>query len=109
MKGYRYDGGIMPICGQKLSAFGLVLSVWGIAQLAITGVLFHNRSVALIQDVFLEESYTSKSQLLIDIDTRYDASALNCWIAALMYVATLCVSAQQFWSHGKSLDIKTNM
>ena len=99
----------MPICGPKLSAFGLVLSVWGIAQLALTGVLFHNRSVALIQDVVLEESYTSKSQLLIDIDTRYDASALNCWIAALMYVATLCVSAQQFWSHGKSLDIKADM
>jgi len=99
----------MPLCGPKLSAFGLVLSIWGIVQLALTGVLFHNRSVALIEDVFLEESYNSKSQLLLDIDTRYDASALNCWIAALMYIVTLCVSAQQFWKHGKSLEINADM
>ena len=99
----------MPLCGPKLSAFGLVLSIWGIVQLALTGVLFHNRSVALIEDVFLEESYNSKSQLLLDIDTRYDASALNCLIAALMYIVTLCVSAQQFWKHGKSLEINADM
>jgi len=99
----------MPICGQKLSTFGLVLSVWGILQLAITGALFHNRSVALIQDVFLEESYETKSQLINDIEARYDANALNCWIAALMYIATLCVSAQQFWSHKSALEIKAHM
>ena len=99
----------MPICGQKLSTFGLVLSVWGILQLAITGVLFHTRSVALIQDIFLEEDYKTKNQLINDINIRYDANALNCWIAALMYVATLCVSAQQFWSHENTIEIKANM
>ena len=99
----------MPICGQKLSTFGLLLSVWGIIQLALTGVLFHSRSVALIEDIFLEENYLTKSQLINDINVKYDASALNCWIATLMYVATLCVSAQQFWSHGRMLEIKAEI
>jgi ribonuclease kappa len=94
---------------QKLSTFVLVLSIWGIVQLAITGVLFHNRSVALIEDIFLEDGYKTKDQLINDINIRYDTSALNCWIAALMYIATLCISAQQFWSHGKTLDINAEM
>ena len=99
----------MPLCGQKLSTISLVVSVWGVVQLALTGVLFHTRSVALIEDIHLKEDYLNKDQLINEISNRYDASALNCWIAALMYVATLCVSAQQFWSHGRSLEIKADM
>ena len=103
----------MPLCGPKLSTFGLVISIWGIVQLAITGVLFHNRSVAFIEDISLDDesifSLKTKDQVINDINIRYDTSALNCWIAALMYVATLCISAQQFWSHGKTLDINAEM
>jgi ribonuclease kappa len=29
-------------------------------------------------------------------------NALNCWIAALLYVVTLCVSVQQFWMNNRS-------
>jgi hypothetical protein len=32
-----------------------------------------------------------------DIDVKYDAGAINCWIGALLYVATFCLSAQQFY------------
>ncbi len=30
--------------------------------------------------------------------------ALNCWIASLLYFATLCVSAQQFWANHRADD-----
>lgn len=100
---------IMTLCGPNLSSFGLCLSVWGIIQLGITGVLFHTRSVALIHDVLLNKEYQTSNQLINDINIKYDASALNCWIAALMYVATLCISAQQFWSQQNKREIKSHM
>ena len=34
-------------------------------------------------------------------------SALNCWIAALLYLATFCISAQQFWMHNGAAATKT--
>ena len=33
----------MVVCGPKTSTFGLVLSIWGILQLAVTGLLYHYR------------------------------------------------------------------
>ena len=29
-------------------------------------------------------------------------NAMNCWIAALLYLVTLCISAQQFWMNNRS-------
>ena len=89
----------MPICGPKVALFGVILSAWGVVQLAVTGLLFHVRSVALIEDVGLgpDGSYQTPEALSTDIDVKYGAGALNCWIAALLYLATLCFSAQQFY------------
>merc|ERR1719427_1466125 len=42
------------------------------------------------------------SKLRTDMDKGYQQNALNCWIAALLYLVTLCVSAQQFWMNNRS-------
>ena len=71
----------MPLCGPKLSLCGVVLSIWGIIQLSIMGVFFYINSVALIEDINLEETYTSMDRLRTDMDKGYQQNALNCWIA----------------------------
>ena len=58
--------------------------------------------MALIEDISLEEEYTSISELKKDIEIGYDQNAQNCWIAALLYLITLCVSAQQFWMNSRT-------
>ncbi len=69
----------------------------------VAGVLFHLRSASLIEDVGLKTygSYTNPEELSTDIEVKYEAGALNCWIAALLYLATFCFSAQQFYLHEK--------
>jgi ribonuclease kappa len=97
----------MVVCGPKTSTFGLVLSIWGILQLAVTGLLYHYRSVAFIDDLSLnKEAFGSSDVLFTEIENKYEQGALNCWIAALMYVATLCVSVQQFWMNERVVEIK---
>ena len=67
------------------------------------GVLFHYRSVALIEDIGLKAdgAYSSPDEFLNDVDVKYAAGAINCWIGTLIYVATFCLSAQQFYQHEK--------
>merc|ERR1711881_350724 len=92
----------MAICGPKLSLCGVILSAWGIVQLSLMGVFFYTKSVALIEDVPLEEEYSSHHSLVTDMETGFQQNALNCWIAALLYLVTLCVSIQQFWMNNRS-------
>ena len=44
-------------------------------------------------------------QLLTDIEARYDASALNCWIAALIYLGTLAVSTAAFYANSRAGEV----
>ena len=65
----------MPICGPKLSTVGLVLSIWGIVQLVLTGVFFHARSVALVEDLGVEdenETFENSQQLINSLEVKYD-------------------------------------
>ena len=41
----------MPLCGTKLSSFGIVVSAWGAAQLSLIGLLLHFRSVTFVEDL----------------------------------------------------------
>jgi ribonuclease kappa len=66
------------------------------------GIFFWINSVALIEDIPLEEEYTSITQLHTDMEKGYRQNALNCWIAALLYLVTLAVSVQQFWMNNRS-------
>ena len=72
----------------------------------ISQIFFH-RSVAFIDDLSVnQEAFRSPSDLFNEIENKYEQGALNCWIAALMYVATLCVSVQQFWMNERIVEIK---
>ena len=92
----------MPFCGPKLSLCGVVLSTWAIIQLSLMGIFFYIRSVALVEDIPLKEEYDSIQQLKTAMDRGYEQNAQNCWIAALLYLVTLCFSAQQFWMNSRT-------
>ena len=49
-------------------------------------------------------SELTKEEVVRGLQTGYDQSALNCWIAALLYLATLCVSAHQYWANSHVED-----
>jgi len=97
---------IMQICGATFSRFCLILSAWGIIQLAVTGILFHIRSASLIEDVTLERDVASVEDFANYIDVKYEIGALNCWVASLLYVATFCFSAKQFYTNKNSVELK---
>ena len=49
----------LKFCGPKLSAGCTLLSIWGIIQLGLMGLLFHIKSVALVPDLTLNKTETS--------------------------------------------------
>ncbi|ODN02203.1 Ribonuclease kappa [Orchesella cincta] len=96
----------MALCGPKLSLCCLLLSIWGVIQLALMGVFFYIKSVALVEDLPLEEEYKPTEEDMKnfygDVDRAYSQNAFNCWIAACLYVGTFLISAQQFYMNNKS-------
>uniref|UniRef100_A0A6M2DE88 Putative ribonuclease salivary secreted ribonuclease corethrella appendiculata n=1 Tax=Xenopsylla cheopis TaxID=163159 RepID=A0A6M2DE88_XENCH len=92
----------MKICGPKLSLCGLIISVWGIIQLGLMGVFYYIKSVALIEDLPLEEHYHSPADFYAAADMAFTQNAYNCWIAACLYILTLVISAQQFYVNSRS-------
>jgi len=93
----------MPLCGRKTSAVCGVLSTWGTLQLALTGLFAYLHCPALIEDISLPErpSWTA-TELATALDSGYKSTALNCWVAALLYLTTLCVSAHQYWANSRA-------
>ncbi|EDW01432.1 ribonuclease kappa [Drosophila grimshawi] len=91
----------MKICGPKCSLCGLIISVWGIVQLVLMGLFFYIHSVALIEDLPLEEKYSSLEEFYTAANNAYTQNAYNCWIAACIYVLTLLLSAQQFYMNSR--------
>lgn len=51
----------------------------------------------------MNETYTDPAALANDINVKFEQGALNCWIAALLYLATFCISAQQFYMNTKGV------
>ncbi|KAG4067516.1 hypothetical protein HA402_005288 [Bradysia odoriphaga] len=92
----------MKICGPKLSLCGLIISVWGIIQLTLMGVFYYIHSVALIEDLPLEEHYSDPNKFYAAADAAYSQNAYNCWIAACIYVLTLLLSGQQFYANSRT-------
>ncbi|XP_063830395.1 ribonuclease kappa [Ostrinia nubilalis] len=89
-------------CGPKLSLCGLVLSVWGIIQLTLMGLFYYVGAVALLEDLPLGENHHDVDHFLNEVKYSYNQNATNCWIAALLYVATLVISGHQFWMNNRS-------
>lgn len=65
------------------------------------GLFFYVHSVALIEDLPLQEEYESIEQFYSEANTAYNQNAYNCWIAACIYVLTLLLSAQQFYANSR--------
>ncbi|XP_037952430.1 ribonuclease kappa-like [Teleopsis dalmanni] len=67
----------MKICGPKLSLCGLIISVWGIIQLVLMGLFFYIHSVALIEDLPLEEEYKTLEEFYDAANTAYSQVSLE--------------------------------
>ncbi|XP_076257840.1 ribonuclease kappa-B-like [Rhynchophorus ferrugineus] len=92
----------MACCGPKLSLCGLIISVWGIVQLALMGVFYYIEAVALAEDLPEIHEYQNITDFYSKMTMGYQQNAYNCWIAALLYLITLVVSAHQFWLNNRS-------
>lgn len=94
----------MKVCGPTLSLCGLILSAWGVVQLVLMGVFYYIKSVALFEDIGLEEELEKMTpdEFYIKADALYTQSAYNCWIAACIYVLLLIFSAHQFYMNSQS-------
>ena len=88
-------------CGPKLSACGLLLSIWGVLQLGLMAVLFYVRSVALVDDLPLNVTHVDVGSFVKDMEDGYDNLARNCLITTACYVLTFFISAHQFWVNSK--------
>ena len=91
-------------CGLKLSIFGIVLSAWGILQLSLMALAFYKNSVAMAKDLpdktftdALEVSRGNITKMVDTMNSMYEQQAINCAVAAGLYVLTFLVSLHQFW------------
>jgi len=86
---------LCPICGPKMSAFCMIMSVWGVIFLGLLGLFFHMNAVTLFPDLHFTED--EEKSLSVDvIERKYSEKAQQCWIAALLYLVTLIVV---FWQN----------
>ncbi|XP_030017979.1 ribonuclease kappa-B-like [Sphaeramia orbicularis] len=76
------------ICGPKVAACGLVLSLWGVIMLGLLGIFFSIHSAGLIEDVPLTESdaIPGDPNVAQKIYSLYDKVSYNCFIAAGIYL-----------------------
>ncbi|KAG7175519.1 ribonuclease kappa-B-like [Homarus americanus] len=100
----------MKICGPKCSLCCTLISAWGIVQLGIMGILFWVRSPAFIEDLKIDDSIMHPAEVDIHgnakryleaMDDSFHTIALNCWIAALLYIVTLFLSGWQLWVNNR--------
>uniref|UniRef100_A0A3Q1G9B6 Ribonuclease, RNase K a n=1 Tax=Acanthochromis polyacanthus TaxID=80966 RepID=A0A3Q1G9B6_9TELE len=75
------------ICGPKLAACGIVLSMWGVIMLGMLGIFFTTHSAVLIEDVPLkDEDLTPDPNPPQRIYELYNKVGYNCFIAAAIYI-----------------------
>ncbi|KAJ3645591.1 hypothetical protein Zmor_023234 [Zophobas morio] len=96
----------LTICGPKLSGCCMILSLWGIIQLGLMGVFLYFHSVAFAEDIAADiptnENWSDQQvidKFYKDVDDAYEMCAVNCWIAAAIYVGFFAFSLQQFWAN----------
>jgi len=94
----------MAIFSRNLSVCCACLSVWGIIQLVVMGVLFTNKAVAFSEDLGIEIEHNEPrnfEEFYGDVNRKYNYSANNCWVAAGIYALVFLLSLQQFYSSRK--------
>jgi len=77
---------ICPLCGPVLSAFCMIMSVWGVIFLGLLGVFFYIEAVTLFPDLHFDETKVYSSA---EAHQKYADKATQCWIAAGLYLVTL--------------------
>ncbi|XP_050726316.1 ribonuclease kappa-like [Eriocheir sinensis] len=93
----------MKLCGPKCSLCCTLLSAWGIVQLALMGIFFFIKSPAFIEDLYIpEEAHHDANEYIKALDESYHTIAVNCGIAAGMYVITLIISGWQVMVNQRS-------
>ena len=90
---------MIKICGPKMAAMGVLVSLWGLIQLALMGVFFYVRSPALVEDLQLGEHFDYAGDNYANggrvIENAYHQQAINCWICTGLYALLLALSGQQ--------------
>ncbi|CAL8240441.1 unnamed protein product [Merluccius merluccius] len=75
------------ICGPKMAACGVVMSIWGVIMLALLGVFFRTHSAVLLEDVPLtEEDIIGDPNPPLKVYGIFNQVASNCFIAAAIYL-----------------------
>jgi len=87
----------LRFCGPKVSFFGILISIWGIIQLSLMGLAFYNRNVAVVEDLNFDDTISDPNEYFDKMDEAYDKQAMNCAVAAGIYVVTLLISWHQYW------------
>uniref|UniRef100_A0A914VH84 Ribonuclease kappa n=1 Tax=Plectus sambesii TaxID=2011161 RepID=A0A914VH84_9BILA len=85
-----------PLCGPKLSAFCMLISVWGVIFLGILGLFFYLNATTLFPDILLPEKEAHTKFERGEIVARFTEKATQCWIAAGLYLITLVAV---FWQN----------
>jgi len=79
-----------------------MINIWGVIQLLLMGVFFQIKSPAFIEDLAIPaEAHHDPKEFLLAMDKSYAQIAINCWIAAGMYAATLLISGWQMYENLK--------
>ncbi|BFZ05060.1 hypothetical protein BsWGS_08099 [Bradybaena similaris] len=84
------------IFGPKCSMYYMLLSIWGIVMLTLMGIFFKIRSPALFEDISTSQTEWAVYNFSVEfVQEKYDVSAINCWIAAGLYVILFLFSFVQ--------------
>lgn len=97
----------MPLCGLKVVTTFLILSTWGIIQLAFTGLCLHFRAISFVEDIPVAPHIQDPSLIEQELEKGYSQAALNCGIASLLYLLTFCASLHQYWLHKRISEVES--
>ncbi len=96
---------------ERASSLGIILSAWGVIQLSVIGLCLHLRSPAFVEDILIKEDPEQDQgdalnlRLGHQIDLGFARGALNCWVAALLYAVTFCLSLLGRWSQQRTKEV----
>ncbi|KAL8614103.1 hypothetical protein ACOMHN_026320 [Nucella lapillus] len=91
-----------PICGPLCSRYYIVISLWGIVMLGLLGLFFWMRSPALFEDTPLTSMWEHENFTAKFAQEKYEQNAMNCWIAAGIYVVLFLFSFVQLMMNKRS-------
>jgi hypothetical protein len=66
------------------------------------GGAIYNKNIAFIEDFVAEEEFKSVQEMEEMVEESSHKTAVNCWIAAGIYCATLALSLHQVWVNSRT-------